>query len=487
MFDVQSVSPLCQELLFLLQLVLLYCSPPSVSPGEWWFKRKCWNNRGNHKRCHNKVLNSCPSADECKHRHFFTVLDFSLSCCIAFCACMCVHVYVFDWASVGRHRADESCLSMPCPPCPPPPASSVPPPASPCPCLLCFTGGNESLKGGSNAPPACLVAPGSSTQDWKQSLLPEFAASWRGLKIQHMMRAGFPDCLSIYLLERVPWLIGTYRNTLIILKDSCMSFTNVRNRQQSAWAALALWCTLKLRLGMEVLFVLNKYIYYSIDFIRSNKSRWIGGHNLSCYPLLYANGLPLDFVEFVCSVSHKTIIKGNSQLDKPASPPSQHTPGAAQPSRHAATPAHRQIVAGRWIMARISFLGETSDLVDQSHQLLLVLLPPDKVSLDQRLQLSWVPFLVTSCVMSFGVQNKIELGARFGNLSKKRRQLNKKQRHTEVAADIVYCWGLSAAKIESITHIKIDLLSPWLLWHSGWDVLKLHSLGYWKKQKQNKT
>lgn len=132
-------------------------------------------------------------------------------------------------------------------------------------------------------------------------------------------------------------------------------------------------------------------------------------------------------------------------------------------------------------MARTSFSGETYDPVDQSHQLLLVLLPPDEVSLSQRLQLSRIPFLDTSCVMSFGVQNKTELGAQF--LSTKQ----KTDKHTEVAADIIYCWGLSAAKIESITHIEIYLVSLWHLWHSGSNVLKWHFLGYLKKQKQNTT
>lgn len=84
-------------------------------------------------------------------------------------------------------------------------------------------------------------------------------------------------------------------------------------------------------------------------------------------------------------------------------------------------------------MARTSFSGETYDPVDQSHQLLLVLLPPDEVSLSQRLQLSRIPFLDTSCVMSFGVQNKTVLGAQF--LSTKQ----KIDKHTEVATDIIYC------------------------------------------------
>lgn len=87
---------------------------------------------------------------------------------------------------------------------------------------------------------------------------------------------------------------------------------------------------------MEVLF-LNKLYIYIFYFVRSNEGRWIGSPNLSRYPLLCGNRLPFDF--FVCLVSHKTIIKGNSQLDKLASP-SQHESGTARPSQHATSPAH---------------------------------------------------------------------------------------------------------------------------------------------------
>lgn len=85
-------------------------------------------------------------------------------------------------------------------------------------------------------------------------------------------------------------------------------------------------------------------------------------------------------------------------------------------------------------------------------------------------------------------------------------------KHTEVAADIIYCRGLCAAKTESITHIKINLLSLWplrreggggwgggihnfgsffFLFHyhwvklvdfSGFSALLVHTQGHWLKQ-----
>lgn len=58
MFDIQSVSHPCQDLFFLLQFVLLYCSPHSISPGGWRFQ-----NNWNHQRGDDKVFNSGPSAD----------------------------------------------------------------------------------------------------------------------------------------------------------------------------------------------------------------------------------------------------------------------------------------------------------------------------------------------------------------------------------------------------------------------------------------